>query len=74
MPAEEFPAQSAAAVEMLGLVRALAEKQGEMARRLVETADEAAGFLEQWRATANASEWVAAASANRQAYDALWSD
>ena len=68
---EEFPAQSAAAAEMLGLVRALAEKQGEMARRLMETADEAAGFLEQWRATANTSEWVAAASANRQAYDAL---
>ena len=71
VPAEEFPAQSAAAAEMLGLVRALAEKQGQMARRLMETADEAAGFLEQWRAAANAAEWVAAASANRQAYDAL---
>ena len=69
--AEEFPAQSAAATEMLGLVRALAEKQGEMARRMMETADEAAGFLEQCRATANASEWVAAASANRRAYEAL---
>ena len=71
VPAEEFPTESPAAAEMLGLVRALADKQGEMARRLVETADEAAGFLEQWRATANGSDWVAAASRNRRAYDAL---
>ncbi len=68
---EEFPTKSAAAAEMLGLVRALADKQSEMARRLMEMADEAAGFLEQWRAGANASEWVAAANANRGAYDAL---
>ena len=68
---EEFPAKSAAAAEMLGLVRALADKQSEMARRLMEMADEAAGFLEQWRAGANASEWMTAASANRGAYDAL---
>ena len=68
---EEFPTQSAAAAEMLGLVRALADKQSEMARRLMEMADEAAGFLEQWRAGANASEWMTAASANRGAYDAL---
>ena len=68
---EEFPAKSAAAAEMLGLVRALAEKQSEMARRLMEMAAEAAGFLEQWRARANASEWVTAADANRGAYDAL---
>ena len=71
VPEEAFPTQSAAAAEMLGLVRALAEKQSEMARRLTEMADEAAGFLEQWRARANASEWVAAANANRGAYDAL---
>ena len=68
---EEFPTQSAAAAEMLGLVRALAEKQSEMARRLMAMADEAAGFLEQWRAAANASGWAAAANANREAYDAL---
>ena len=68
---EEFPTKSAAAAEMLGLVRALADKQSEMARRLMEMADEAAGFLEQWRAGANASEWMTAASANRGAYDAL---
>ena len=68
---EEFPTQSAAAAEMLGLVRALAEKQSEMARRLTEMADEAAGFLERWRARENASEWVAAANVNRGAYDAL---
>ena len=71
VPEEAFPTQSAAAAEMLGLVRALAEKQSEVARRLTEMADEAAGFLEQWRARANASEWVAAANANRGAYDAL---
>ena len=71
VPAEEFPTESPAAAEMLGLVRALADKQGEMARQLVKTADEAAGFLEQWRVTANGSDWVAAASRNRRAYDAL---
>ena len=68
---EEFPARSAAAAEMLGLVRTLAKRQSEMARRLMEMADEAAGFLEQWRGRANAAEWVTAANANREAYEAL---
>ena len=68
---EDFPTESAAAGAMLGLVRELADKQAAMARRLTEMADEAAGFLEQWRARANASEWVTAARANRGAYEAL---
>lgn len=68
---EEFPTQSAAATEMLELVRALAERQSEMARLLTTMADEAAGFLAQWRDRANASGWVTAARTNREAYEAL---
>ena len=68
---DEFGSGGAGVEEILGLARELGEKQREFTRRVSAIADEAAVFVERWRAQGSSSAWAAAARANHEAYNAL---
>ena len=66
-----FDIEHPAEAELLALVEELGGKQREFIRRLSAMADEAAEFLEQWRARVERSAWTSAAQRTIANYKAL---
>lgn len=66
-----FDREDPAEAELLGLIEALGGKQREFISRLNVMADEAAEFLDQWRARVKRSAWTSAAQRTAENYKAL---